>query len=223
MAEIKISELTSGSTLDGTEVVPIVQSGATVKITTQDIADLGGGGGGGGINSLIPLVSGQYTYNQATAGNSTTGNTTADYIYLHPYIPAQTYTCSELVLQVNTGAVNGLGRIGIYDHNNGYPSNLIYESADIDCSTNGNKVLLTNIDFVAGQVYWIASYYNLSTINIRQIPLTGFIPLNTPTVEGSARYVYRLSYAFGTGLPNPIVGVSTYFIYTIPYLSMKKL
>jgi len=43
MAEIKISELTSGSALDGTEVVPIVQSGATVKVTTQDIADLGGG------------------------------------------------------------------------------------------------------------------------------------------------------------------------------------
>lgn len=43
MAEIKISELTSGSALSGTEVVPIVQSGATVKVTTQDIADLGGG------------------------------------------------------------------------------------------------------------------------------------------------------------------------------------
>jgi len=43
MAEIKISELTSGSALNGTEVVPIVQSGATVKVTTQDIADLGGG------------------------------------------------------------------------------------------------------------------------------------------------------------------------------------
>lgn len=46
MAEVKISELSSGTTLDGTEVVPIVQDGATVKVTTQDIADLGGGGGG---------------------------------------------------------------------------------------------------------------------------------------------------------------------------------
>lgn len=45
MAEIKISQLSSGTTLDGTEVVPIVQGGTTVKITTQDIADLGGGGG----------------------------------------------------------------------------------------------------------------------------------------------------------------------------------
>lgn len=45
MAEVKISDLTAGTTLDGTELVPIVQGGTTVKMTTQDIADLGGGGG----------------------------------------------------------------------------------------------------------------------------------------------------------------------------------
>lgn len=56
MAEIKISELTSGSTLDGTEVVPIVQSGATVKVTTQDIADLGGGANP--TSGVIPYNSG---------------------------------------------------------------------------------------------------------------------------------------------------------------------
>jgi len=46
MADKKISELTGAGTLTGTEEVPIVQSGVTVKTTTQDIADLGGGGGG---------------------------------------------------------------------------------------------------------------------------------------------------------------------------------
>lgn len=45
MADVKISQLTAASTLDGTEVVPIVQSGATKKTTTQDIADLASGGG----------------------------------------------------------------------------------------------------------------------------------------------------------------------------------
>jgi len=53
MAEIKISELTSGSALSGTEVVPIVQSGATVKVTTQDIADLGGGAAWGDITGTL--------------------------------------------------------------------------------------------------------------------------------------------------------------------------
>lgn len=45
MADVKISELTSAASLDGTEIVPIVQSGSTVKTTAQDIADLGGGSG----------------------------------------------------------------------------------------------------------------------------------------------------------------------------------
>lgn len=45
MADVKISQLTGAGALDGTEVLPGVQSGATVKITAQDIADLAGGGG----------------------------------------------------------------------------------------------------------------------------------------------------------------------------------
>lgn len=41
---IKISELPAGSTLSGTEEIPIVQSATTKKITAQDIADLASGG-----------------------------------------------------------------------------------------------------------------------------------------------------------------------------------
>jgi hypothetical protein len=40
MADSKISGLPSGVALTGSEEVPIVQSGSTVKTTTQDIADL---------------------------------------------------------------------------------------------------------------------------------------------------------------------------------------
>jgi len=38
MANVKISELTAGSALAGTEDVPVVQSAATVRTTVQDIA-----------------------------------------------------------------------------------------------------------------------------------------------------------------------------------------
>lgn len=44
MAKEKISELPAAGTLDGTEEIPGVQGGDTVKMTTQAIADLGGGG-----------------------------------------------------------------------------------------------------------------------------------------------------------------------------------
>jgi hypothetical protein len=40
MANTKISNLTSAGTLSGTEVAPIVQSSNTVKVTTQNIANL---------------------------------------------------------------------------------------------------------------------------------------------------------------------------------------
>lgn len=40
MADVAISALPTGSTPDGSELVPVVQGGGTVKITTQQIADL---------------------------------------------------------------------------------------------------------------------------------------------------------------------------------------
>lgn len=40
MADTKISALTSAGTLDGTEELALVQSAATKKATTQDVADL---------------------------------------------------------------------------------------------------------------------------------------------------------------------------------------
>lgn len=40
MADVKISELTDGAPIDGTEDLPIVKSGVTVRCSTQDIADL---------------------------------------------------------------------------------------------------------------------------------------------------------------------------------------
>lgn len=43
----KISEMSAAATLDGTELVPLVQGGSNVQATAQDIADLGGGGGSG--------------------------------------------------------------------------------------------------------------------------------------------------------------------------------
>lgn len=40
MSNTKISNLTNAGALSGTEVIPIVQSGTTVKTTAQDIANL---------------------------------------------------------------------------------------------------------------------------------------------------------------------------------------
>lgn len=44
MADVKISALSNAAGLDGTELVPLVQGGVTVKTTAQAIADLASGG-----------------------------------------------------------------------------------------------------------------------------------------------------------------------------------
>lgn len=84
MADVKISELPNGSTLTGTEEVPVVQSGVTVQTTTQDIANLASGGslagdvtGPLGANTVV-FVGGQTAANVATATVAANAATPAD-------------------------------------------------------------------------------------------------------------------------------------------------
>ena len=179
--------------------------------------------GGGGISSVIPLASGQYTYNQASAGPPSNSTAYINSIYLQPYIPGQSYTCDSIILNVNTGQSGGLGKIGIYDHVNGLPENLIYESADIDCSTSGIKSLTTSFDFVAGEVYWMASNFNVVNISIKQVNTIARIPINTLFYGASPSYSFRKIQTFGS-FPNPIGGdVYPYPFESLPYLSFRKL
>jgi hypothetical protein len=55
MPNKKISQLNTGSTLDGSELVPIVQGGVTKKVTTQDIADLVDGGGSQSLQDVTDI------------------------------------------------------------------------------------------------------------------------------------------------------------------------
>ena len=56
MAKKKISGLPAGSALNGTELVPIVQTGTTKRITTQDIANLGNSSGVEGSGTIGTLA-----------------------------------------------------------------------------------------------------------------------------------------------------------------------
>jgi len=67
MAKKKISELPAGGALNGSEIVPIVQTGTTKRVTAQDIANLGnasGVEGSGTINYLSKFTA------SSTIGNS---------------------------------------------------------------------------------------------------------------------------------------------------------
>jgi len=78
----KISQLGLAGGLTGTELVPIVQGGATVQTTTQDIADLGGGAGVQSVSGtnvdntdpLNPIINVPTLDEVVTAGNITYGS-----------------------------------------------------------------------------------------------------------------------------------------------------
>jgi len=84
MAKKKISELPAGGALNGTELVPIVQTGTTKRITAQDIANLGnasGVEGSGTINYLAKFTATSTIGNSLIFDNGTSvgiGTTTPD-------------------------------------------------------------------------------------------------------------------------------------------------
>lgn len=83
MADKKISQLSSAGPLTGTEPLPIVQGGVTVKTTVQDIANLAGGGISG-TNYLFVAADGTSVENgtalQAAYDEAKTMSPTADNI-----------------------------------------------------------------------------------------------------------------------------------------------
>lgn len=100
MANSKISALTSATTpLAGTETVPIVQSGATVKTTVADIT--GGGGYPGSFTSLT------------ATGNTILGNASTDTVRIYGYVRtggnAPNANIGLRVGNTVTGSVSGFG------------------------------------------------------------------------------------------------------------------
>lgn len=100
MANSKISALTSATTpLAGTETVPIVQSGATVKTTVADIT--GGGGYPGSFTSLT------------ATGNTILGDASTDTVRIYGYVrtggSAPNANIGLRVGNTVTGSTSGFG------------------------------------------------------------------------------------------------------------------
>ena len=75
MADVKISELPSGSTLVGTEIIPVVQGGDTAKITVNQIEDKIVGSGVAGLvtKGYVDDTKADIQSKQIISGNGLTG------------------------------------------------------------------------------------------------------------------------------------------------------
>ena len=228
MAEIKISELTSGSTLDGTEVVPIVQSGATVKVTTQDIADLGGGGGGGGNRLATHILSkpqSSWYYSNATLYPSlNVVPLPTNMLYITAFTPAYDLTIDTLILQITTAYAGGLAKVVIYDDKEGVPHTKLFESVDVLTDTTGSKTITgISFTFTAGTTYWIGTISNNPYTAFRAIywnsPVAPIIAASATTQIYTAWAIYIIYASLPTILPTPTAGNLTHN--SVPYLVFR--
>jgi hypothetical protein len=150
-------------------------------------------GGGGGIHALVKPRTGQAIAPIIGGGGLSSGFATANRLTAQPFIPANTFTCSNLFLNVSNFSTGSLARILIYSDLNGIPNTKLYESANLDCGTNGIKTATTSFTFTAGVTYWICTHTSLgsgfTTFTISNI--LGFLT-NVSSVFSS--YIYAISF-----------------------------
>jgi hypothetical protein len=119
-------------------------------------------GGSGGFNAPLKFGSGGIYSNIPIGAPGNTQALTANTIFLMPFIPANSFTTSNLFINVTTLSAGSNARILIYSHSstNGLPNTKLYESANLDCSTSGIKTVTTTQTFTAGTIYWLGIYSN---------------------------------------------------------------
>jgi hypothetical protein len=113
--------------------------------------------------------------------------TFANVLYAYPYIPINTFSYTQLYINVTTAVASSKARILIYSNLSGSPRAKLYESADLDCSTTGQKTVNISGSFSAGTTYWLALHAN-STQTITHISSGNLVhllvtPPNTPFIS----------------------------------------
>jgi hypothetical protein len=156
---------------------------ATLIADTLNIPQYSGGGGGG-IHALLTPRSGNIVSNNFSGASFASTIQVVNRIVLSPFIPGKTFTSSNFLIRVfGNVAPLTFSKILIYSELNGNPNTLLYESADLDCSTTGTKTALNSFTFTAGTIYWLGYWSNsnpqiftTAAANMYAIRILGAIP-----------------------------------------------
>lgn len=160
---------------------------ATLVGATLNIPQYSGSSSSGlqGIHALVPLSTGDAIAATVNATALTTGAMIVNRLWAMPFLPANTFTSSNLYINVTAAVASSLARILIYSDLNGKPNTKLYESADLDCSTIGVKTATTSFTFTAGTRYWL-SFHSNSTQTISAISTGGLLVFKI--VSSTAQY-----------------------------------
>jgi hypothetical protein len=167
--------------------VKSVVAGSNVTVDNTDpanpVVSASGGGGASGIHAMLQPSSGYVVSNNLTPSGFSSAVQVANRMIVSPFIPAITFTSSNLLIRVFNAVASSLVKILIYSDLNGKPNTLLYESTDIDCSTTGTKTVTTSFNFTAGTTYWLAYWGNsnpqvftIATANMMTMRNQGAVP-----------------------------------------------
>lgn len=138
----------------------------------------------------------------------TSGNLTANYIYVMPFVAVQRMRVDRIGCRVSgAGAPGAACRVGIYrDDGNRYPSSLVVDGGPVDCTGTGD--LLASVDvWLEPGLYWMAFLCNDATITFeinegaRSLRLIG----NVNAICWAVSYAYGAlpaAYPGGAGVTN---------------------
>jgi hypothetical protein len=216
---------------EGTQIAPDINqinftgTGVTATASGNDVTvNVSGGGGGGlqGIHTFLPFPSGNTTSAVTISVNPLSStNFTTNRLVAYPYIPAQSFTASNLFVNVNANAAGSLCRIAIYSDLNGYPDSRLFVSSDLDCSTNGQKTALTTFNFVAGTTYWLAFHGGAVASNLICILPAQSIPLRMNSLASAANSVFY-SLNFSTPTPSTFLAGQSFISQNLQYIGITK-
>lgn len=209
----------------GTATPSLVQ-GTGVTITgswpNQTIAASGGGGGGTGLQSAV--YSSLFTFSTSNALNAVSAAThtlsSASMQYV-PYIPNTTFTCVQFAINVTGAQATGLARICVYSSSNNIPTNLLYSSTDLDCSTTGIKSVVSSFVFTQGTIYWLGIQTNVSSLTFTGLSSTACIPLSCSNTGTQHTSWSQTGLTYASGAPS-VAGITAFIIGSSIFISMKK-
>lgn len=204
---------------------PSLVAGTNIAISgnfpNQTITATGGGGSTGlqsAVYSSLFTFSTSNALNAVSAATHTLSSASMQYV---PYIPNTTFTCVQFSINVTTAQPTGLARICVYSSSNNVPTNLLYSSTDLDCSTTGTKSVVSSFVFTQGTIYWLGIQTNVSSLTFTGLSSTACIPLSCSNTGTQHTSWSQTGLTYASGAPS-VAGITTFLIGSSIFISMKK-
>lgn len=153
-------------------------------------------------------------YSSSCTGASLTSSALVkNRLYALPFIVPVPVTLDRIAINVTT-LYSGNARLGIYDNDNCYPTNLILDAGIVSTSTTGVKSITINTTLSTGLKWLVLVSSGTATIRCFAfggiVPLLGFGPTLGITEQVGVYVTYsysELPSVFPTNSPTPIIAV----------------